>query len=337
MTNVQIPVSYEHREPILSEETKLLIEAVNEDYTEEVLLCVRAFTKISKPNTAKMTTLFSDGLQVEVVSAQGLSSQFIPFVITAAPAEALRATVMAAMDKLGVKSQIRQLIWEVLDVEPHTPHFRRITFAADAKTLQEWQPGYACRFGLHDDPEGESRPYTLRRSNSMTGTAQVDVYCHHNTLGSDWASTLQMGRQIHVTAGKQEHFPDFSAGPALLFGDETALPTIAALLDGWAHESPVRVIVEVNDPAQQRYLDDICLPRQSHVSWIPRTGKSGDALSSVIADLTEHPEPKPAPMPVVAWGALESTAARHIRKQLREELKMKPELAKVVAYWRTEA
>lgn len=335
MTHVQIPISYENREPIVNEETRLLIEAVNEEYTDEMLLCIRAFTNLKKPTTAKMTTLFMDGLQLEVVSEKGLSSQFIPFVVTAAPAEAMRATVMAAMEKLGVKSQIRQLIWEVLEIETYTPHVRRITFAADSETLQEWQPGYACRFGLYDDSEGESRPYTLRQCNNMSGTAQIDVYCHHATLGSNWATTLEAGRQIHVTAGKQERFPDFSVGPALLFGDETALPTIAALLDGWAHEYPVRVIAEINNPAEQRYLDDVCLPRQSHISWIPRTGKSGDALSSVIADLIENPEPNPAPLPVVAWGALETTAARKIRKQLKEELAMKE--ARVAAYWRGES
>lgn len=305
------------RVPILTEEAQDIIDHVNEGHIPELLLCVRAFTPIAAPTHAQVTSLFEEGFQLDVTDASGVTSQFVGYP---AAEQNIRATVGAAREKLGIKPDTRVAHWTVVENRPLSRHFRRLVLDLGEDTRADWQPGYACRFDVPGQEHG--RPYTLRRlTNNRT---EVDVYCHDNSLGSQWAEGLQAGDSVTVSGGRPENFPDFSAGAALLLGDETALPTIAALLEGWAEPFPVRVLLEVGDAAEQRYLDDVHLPRGAYVSWLPRVGASGANILKVL-DTLETP-------PVAVWGALEAGGAKHLRKLLRAEY---PDAeVRLTGYWR---
>ncbi|MEF2279625.1 siderophore-interacting protein [Deinococcus sp. YIM 134068] len=242
--------------------------------------------------------------------------------MTGPAATAIRATVGEAMNRLGIRPEVRVAHWTVVDARVLTRHFRRLTVDVSGEGSLDWRPGYACRFDVPGQEHG--RPYTLRRVHPNAGTAEIDVYCHDGTLGSRWAEGLRAGDRVTARGGRQEGLPDFTAGPALLLGDETALPTIAALLEGWAEEFPVRVLLEVGDAAEQRYLDDVHLPPGAYVSWLPRVGESGASLRAVLDTLETAP--------AAVWGALEVSGARTLRNILRADHPGAD--VRVVGYWR---
>lgn len=318
------------REPLLDSDSLETLEHVNDHHSGDLLRCLHAFSPLKTATRAQIVALYSGGMLLLADTPQGRQEQFVPFAKPAPLHEALHATVEAALERLGQTRTPRLAQWRLLEARNHTAHIRRLIFALGQDTRSDWQPGYACRFAVPGQKHG--RPYTLRRvygDKSQVNKAEVDVYCHHDALGQDtlgslWAQSLEVGAEVEVMGGRQETMPDFSAGPALLLGDETALPTIAALLEGWAHEWPVRVLLEVADPADQRYLDDVCLPRGCHVSWLPRQAVSGAALLAVV-DTLETP-------PVAVWGALEVSSARQMRLHLREEYPAAD--IKMTGYWR---
>ncbi|MBZ9753052.1 SIP domain-containing protein [Deinococcus sp. HMF7604] len=308
------------RQPIVNDDMHDIITHVNEGHVPELLHCVKAYTPVQDATHVQMTAVYEDGMELEVTAPAGLSRHFVAYAVPGPAHEAIRGTVSEAMKKLGVKPDSRVAHWRLTENRALTAHFRRLTVNLGEDERADWRPGYACRFDVPGHEHG--RPYTLRRVSGTT--AEVDVYCHDNTLGSQWAEGLQPGETVTARGDYQEVTPDFSAGPALLLGDETALPTIAALLEGWADEHPVRVLLEVGDAADQRYLDDVHLPSGAHVSWLPRMGGSGTALREVL-DALETP-------PAAVWGAMEVSAAKALRKHLRTEY---PDAdVRVTGYWR---
>lgn len=308
------------RTPIDRHEAQEIIEHVNEGHVPELILCARAFTSISVPTHTQMTDVFTDGFQLDVTDADGTTSHFVPYSVPESPHVAIRATVDAAMKKLGIKPEARVAHWRVLENRVLTPHFRRLVLDLGENTRVDWQPGYACRFDVPGQEHG--RPYTLRRLNGQQ--TEVDVYCHDHTLGSQWAEGLNAGDSVTVRGGRHEGMPDFSKGAALLLGDETALPTIAALLEGWAHEHPVHVLLEVRDPADQRYLDDVTVPAHCAVTWLTTGVESGASIRHEFSGLAQAP--------AAVWGALEVESAKTTRKALQAAY---PEAdVRITGYWR---
>lgn len=318
------------REPIQTEDAAYTIGHVNEDHVAEMLLCVRAFTDIQDPIDVKLTALYPDGVQGDVTSAAGQRSVFIPYSVEGPAHEAIRATVAAAMKKLGIKPEQRVAHWQVTENRVLSPHFRRLMLDLGEDARPDWAAGYCCRFVLPvksqkgEDPS--TRPYTLRRVDA--GRAAVDIYCHDDTPGSRWAMNLKVGDQVTVRGGRHEPFPDFSAGPGLLLGDETALPTIAALLESWAHQYPLQVLLEVDDAADQLYLDEVELPQGCQVGWVTRGDGAGVKLLAAVKRLEQTP--------AAVWGATEVEAAKHLRAYLNTICGLSAQQGRVTGYWQAE-
>ena len=316
--------------PIQTEEATYIIQHVNEDHQPELLFCVRAFTTVQEAIGAQITALFVHGMQISVISVADHNSVFVPYTVNAPAYEAIRTTVMAAMKKLRIFPEQRVAQWNVTENRTLTPHFQRLVLDLGEDTRPDWTAGYACRFALPDEAqEGEypaSRPYTLRRMEA--GRAVVDVYCHDDTPGSRWALKLRAGDTVTAMGGRAEAFPDFSAGPGLLLGDETALPTIAALLESWAHEHPLRVLLEIGDVEDRHSLDDVLLPRGCHLSWMLRGKQSGFSLLGAVEMLSQHPS--------AVWGATETQVAKQLRAHFKNECSLSAQQGRITGYWRAE-
>lgn len=315
------------RQPIQTEEALGIIEHVNDDHQPELLLCARAFTPFDEPEGVRLTALYPDGIDLEVLLHGELHHAFISYEAAGAQASDVRALVGAARQKLGLPApgQGRKAEWTVTANQRYAGCFQRITFHLEKDTRDDWEAGYACRFAIPGEEHG--RPYTLRRVEGQK--AVIDVYIHDASVGSRWALGLDAGHAVTVTGGRHESFPDFSAGPVLLLGDETALPTIAGLLASWNHDQPVRVLLEVADAEAQRYLDDVWLPRNCHVSWLPRRGIAGQSLLSALEGLEFQP--------AAAWGAGEFSACKRLRHTLQEDFGLEKKQARMVGYWRKES
>lgn len=314
------------RRPLQTEEALGIMEHVNDDHQPELLLCARAFTPFDEPADARVTALYVDGIDLEVLVHGELQTAFIAYADAGLSDGNIRQLVGAARQKLGLPApgQGRRAEWTVTQNEPYAGCFQRVTFELGVDGRDDWEAGYACRFAVPREEHG--RPYTLRRV--MGKTAVIDVYIHDASAGSRWATGLDSEQVVTVMGGRHQHFPDFSAGPALLLGDETALPTIAGLLENWNHDQPVRALLEVGDARAQRYLDDVCLPRRCHISWLPRQGEPGQSLLAALVGLEFQA--------TAVWGATELSACKRLRRILLDDFGLEKGQVQITGYWRNE-
>lgn len=180
------------------------------------------------------------------------------------------------------------------------------------------------------------RYYTLRRAArsspqaAFADMAQVDVYLHQDasgqpTPGSQWATGLKAGDVIASNAEYHEQTGHLAQGQCVLIGDETALPTVAAILENWHNPQPPVVFCITADEADQRYLSDALLPAGAALHRISACAQAGAA---VIAALQHVPHID------AAWGALENDDAKAIRQWLRNARGLQGGQNRVKGYWR---
>ncbi|MFP9230803.1 SIP domain-containing protein [Pectobacterium cacticida] len=178
------------------------------------------------------------------------------------------------------------------------------------------------------------RYYTLRSARKshadspVADIAEVDVYLHGETQGSVWARQLKAGDVIHSTNEYREQTAHLHQGQTVLIADETALPTVAALLESWKNPVPPVVIAITNDPADQEYLPDGLLPPQTRIHRLDNSNRIAERVIQLLRE-----------MPVIdgAWGALEHLAAKQIRQHLRDERQLGGKQNRVKGYWRATA
>lgn len=122
------------------------------------------------------------------------------------------------------------------------------------------------------------RWYTIRDHDAVRGTVDIDVLTHGDSgPGSAWACRARVGDPVGIrTCGALYRGVEVS-GRQVLVADETAVPSVAAILDGWggpadARDHGVEVHVEVADPEVLRAYD------LGDAAVHLRTGRPGSAL-----------------------------------------------------------
>ncbi|MBM6401696.1 siderophore-interacting protein [Phycicoccus sonneratiae] len=128
----------------------------------------------------------------------------------------------------------------------------------------------------------EDRPalrwYTIREHDPARGRLDIDVVTHGDSgPGSAWATRARRGDPVGIRTSGALYRGFEAHGRQVLVADETAVPSVAAILDAWggpadAADHGVEVHVEVADPA---VLDSYDLgDARVHV----RTGRPGSAV-----------------------------------------------------------
>lgn len=180
------------------------------------------------------------------------------------------------------------------------------------------------------------RYYTLRRAAktrpdaAFADQAEVDIYLHRGpdgqlTEGSRWAGNLKPGDIILSNAEYHEHTEHLHQGQVVLIGDETALPTVAAILENWRNPQAPVVFSITAHADDQAYLPDSLLPAGAVCHRISGSADVGAAVLDGLATL---------PQIDAAWGALENTDAKAVRLYLRNTRGMKGSSNRVKGYWK---
>ncbi|ASK28092.1 siderophore-interacting protein [Neisseria chenwenguii] len=178
------------------------------------------------------------------------------------------------------------------------------------------------------------RYYTLRRVEKSSETqalediALVDVFLHGDTAGSQWARNIKIGDTVRSSAEYREQTAHLAAGQALLIGDETALPTVAALLENWQNPVPPIVISITQHPDDQAYLPDSLLPERTTLIRISAADDVAAAVTDNLKNIGQTVE--------TAWGALEAGDANTVRRHLKQQFGLTGKQAKIKGYWRWE-
>ena len=99
------------------------------------------------------------------------------------------------------------------------------------------------------------RWYTIRDHDPVLGRVEIDIVTHGDSgPGSAWTCRARPGDPVGIRAGGALYRGGEVRGRQVLVADETAVPSVAAILDSWggagdAHDHGVEVHVEVADPA----------------------------------------------------------------------------------------
>lgn len=156
------------------------------------------------------------------------------------------------------------------------------------------------------------RWYTIRDQDPLAGTVDIDIMTHGDSgPGSAWTCRARAGDEVGIRAGGALYRGLEVHGRQVLVADETAVPSVAAILDAWggaadAADHGVEVHVEVEDPAVLTSYDlgDATV----HV----RRGRPGSAL---LPALDRHLASGGSPIEY-AWACGESDLAAGARRAL---------------------
>jgi NADPH-dependent ferric siderophore reductase len=152
-----------------------------------------------------------------------------------------------------------------------TDHYVKLLFAPRGVTYPEPFDIERIRAELPRDQWPSMRTYTVRRWDEQRRELTIDVVYHGDEgLAGPWAARAQIGDQVHFAGPGGAYAPRPDADWHLMVGDESALPAIAASLEGLAPAARAHVFIEVGGPEEEQKLETA---GDAAVTWLHR----GDA------------------------------------------------------------
>lgn len=168
-------------------------------------------------------------------------------------------------------------------------------------------------------------PRFVRATGSRSTELDVDVVLHDGGLLSTWAASVTPGFDVAVS-GPGRGYAVPAASVVLLAGDETAIPAISQLLETFAADVTITVLVEV--AAGDGEVPLPVHPRAA-VTWVRAIADTspGSALVEAVRAASIDPGAR-------VWAAGEAGAVQRIRKYLFDERGFARRDAVVRGYWK---
>jgi NADPH-dependent ferric siderophore reductase len=176
-----------------------------------------------------------------------------------------------------------------------------------------------------------ARAYTLRRVDEAAGLVEIDMLLHPShgpAPGGDFARDARPGAVIGMAGPGGAALPH--ARHLLLFGDETALPAIARMLEALPPETRATVRVEVTDRD-----DELPMPTAARLDlrWLHRgAAPAGD--SRLLLGALRNADLGAAGDNRFVWFAAEAGCARAAKSWLRETAGLPPADCSAAGFWR---
>ncbi|MFJ4685986.1 siderophore-interacting protein [Streptomyces sp. NPDC088789] len=194
---------------------------------------------------------------------------------------------------------------------------------------------------LPDDVRAVMRSYTLRALRRDPDEIDIDFVLHGVEPGaagpagpaSRWAARATAGDRVLVLGpavadNRAIRFrPPADTDLVVLWGDETALPAVAAILETLPAGLPARVWLEVRDPGDVQRLTTRA---DAEVEWLVQRGGEGSPLALDALRGTRLPS---AAHPYV-WIAGESGCVKRLRRHFVGERGIDRRRVTFVGYWR---
>lgn len=231
----------------------------------------------------------------------------------------------------------------VKNTEQLTPNMLRVTFSGDELLGFPTDAASAnIKFLLpHANQDNEAyraslqgvgakpvkRTYTVVDYRENSNELDIDFALHADSGPATlFALNAQPGDTVAIAGPSSAKLVDVTADWFLIAGDMTALPAIEANLKQLPADSAGYVVIEVQEPADQR---DFKLPEAIHIQWLinpePRSGKSN--LAEVVKSL-----PWPEGTPYV-WIAGEVSTVRTLREYFAKTKQLAPQHRYTSGYW----
>ncbi|MFF3888506.1 siderophore-interacting protein [Streptomyces sp. NPDC001914] len=196
---------------------------------------------------------------------------------------------------------------------------------------------------LPDDVRAVMRSYTLRALRRDPDEIDIDFALHGLEPGarvpagpaSRWASGARAGDRVillgpAVADNRAIRFrPPADADLVVLWGDETALPAVSAILESLPAGLRVRAWLEV---AHAGDIQDLATPADAEITWLVRDDHTA-GKPPLALDALRGARLPPAEAPY-AWIAGESGCVRQLRRHLVGERGIDRRRVTFVGYWR---
>jgi NADPH-dependent ferric siderophore reductase len=208
-----------------------------------------------------------------------------------------------------------------------TDHYVKILFPRAGVAYPEPFDLAVIRETLPRDQQPLVRTYTVRRWRPEVPELWLDFVVHGDEgIAGPWAAAARVGDPVRFMGPGGGYAPNPAADWHLLAGDESALPAIAAALEGMPAGATVRAFIEVEDAAEEQKLES---PAEAEITWLHRDGRPvGETLVEAVRGFTFPPGE------VHAFVHGEAAFVKDLRALLRIERGLPMSQLSISGYWR---
>ncbi|MFD6497810.1 siderophore-interacting protein [Streptomyces sp. NPDC060188] len=209
----------------------------------------------------------------------------------------------------------------------YTDHYIKLIFPLEGVRYPEPFDISAIRRDFPQDQWPKSRTYTVRRWDPDAVELSVD-FVHHGESGlaGPWASKVKPGEEIYFIGPGGGYSPGAEADWHLLIGDESALPAIAASLEGMPSGAVAKAFIEVSGPEEEQKIET---PADADIVWLHRGERQiGDSLQEAVST-ADFPAGT-----VQAFVHGEAHFVKAMRHHLRMERGLTRDQVSISGYWR---
>lgn len=214
---------------------------------------------------------------------------------------------------------------------PCTDQYIKLLFADPSLGLERPYDLEALREQLPVEQMPVTRTYTIRYVDRESKQIWVDFVTHGDEgLAGPWAQQAGPGELISFFGPGAGYAPRNDADFHLLAGDESALPAIAAALEGMDRQARGLAVIEVHDSDEELPLDP---PAGVDVVWLHRGGDftpESTRLASYL-ETAELPDPEEQDIQVFIHG--ERAQMKLIRRLLVDGRGLPRKGMSLSAYW----
>jgi len=179
-----------------------------------------------------------------------------------------------------------------------------------------------------DDVRAVMRSYTLRSLRRDPDEIDIDIVLHEPAgPASRWAARACAGDRVQllgpaVADNRAIRFrPPGDTDLVLLWGDETALPAVSAILEALPAGQRARVWLEVQDAGD---IQDLATDADAEITWLV-----GEKALGVVREAQLPPAERP-----YVWIAGESGRVKELRRHFVRERGIDRRRVTFVGYWR---
>ncbi|WP_045742828.1 siderophore-interacting protein [Actinoplanes rectilineatus] len=208
-----------------------------------------------------------------------------------------------------------------------TDHYIKVFFPQDGVAYPEPFDMGLIRESLPREQWPVTRTYTVRKWLPEVQELWVDFVVHGDSgIAGPWAANAKPGDKMRFLGPGGAYRPEPDADWHLLAGDESALPAIAASLEGAPEGAKIRAFIEIDGPDEEQKLETLA---DAEITWLHRgTRPVGELLCDAVRGY-EFPAGR-----VLAFVHGEANAVRDLRRHLRRERGLTMDQLSISGYWR---
>jgi NADPH-dependent ferric siderophore reductase len=214
-----------------------------------------------------------------------------------------------------------------IEAGQYTDHYIKVLFPPAGVEYPEPFDMGTIRETLPREAWPVTRTYTVRKWFPEVPEMWVDFVVHGDSgIAGPWAARAKPGDLVRFMGPGGGYAPDADADWHLLAGDESALPAIAAALEGMPAGAKVRAYLEVEGPDEEQKLTT---EADAEITWMHRGGRPVGSLLCPAVRGSAFPEGR-----VQAFVHGEANFVRDLRGHLRLDRGLTMDQLSISGYWR---